>query len=238
VKIALIGYGKMGREIEQLALKNDHVIGLIIDIENQHEMTVENLSKCDVAIEFTTPSSVIENLKKCFDAGIPVVTGTTGWNDKFEEISDLCTKKGQTLFHASNFSIGVNLFFATNRYLARLMNNFAEYNVSIDETHHTAKLDAPSGTAITTSDIISEQLKRKDGWTMDDVPADNKIHIKAFREGNVTGIHEVKYDSPIDFLEIKHSAKSRQGFVQGALMAAEFIVGKKGVFTMSDMLGL
>jgi 4-hydroxy-tetrahydrodipicolinate reductase len=237
VKIALIGYGKMGKEIEKLTLNTEDEIALKIDLDNQHEFTPEKISGCDVAIEFTSPSTVVNNIKKCFKAGIPIVAGTTGWNDQLEEITSLCKEYNQTLFYSSNYSLGVNLFFAANKYLASLMNKFPEYKVSMEEIHHTMKLDAPSGTAITAAEDISRNLDRVKGWTMDKNNNQGKIIIKATREGDVKGIHEVTYDSEIDFLSIKHSAKNRVGFAKGALMAAKYIKDRKGVYTMNDLLG-
>jgi 4-hydroxy-tetrahydrodipicolinate reductase len=237
LKIALIGYGNMGKEIEKLTFNTEDEITLKIDLDNQHEFTVEKLSDCDVAIEFTSPSTAVKNIKKCFEAGIPLVAGTTGWNDQLDEITSLCKELNQTLFYASNYSLGVNLFFAANKYIASLMNNFSQYQVSIEETHHTRKLDAPSGTAITTAELIAGTLDRVNGWTMDKNYDKGKILIEAIREDDIKGIHEVTYDSEIDFLSIKHFAKSRVGFAQGALMAARYIKDRKGVFTMKDLLG-
>lgn len=227
----------MGKEIEKLTLNTEDEILLKIDLNNQHDLNPENLSACDVAIEFTSPSTVLNNIRKCFDAGIPVVAGTTGWHDHLDEMTNLCHESNQTLFYASNFSIGVNLFFAVNKYLASLMNNYAEYEVSMQEIHHSSKLDAPSGTAITAANMISEHLNRIEGWTMDNNNHRGKILIEAIREGDAKGIHEVSYDSDIDTLSLKHSAKSRVGFAKGALMAARFIEKRKGVFTMKDLLG-
>lgn len=228
----------MGKEIEKLTLGTEDEVVLKIDLNNQNELNAENLSKCDVAIEFTSPSTVISNIKKCFEASIPIVVGTTGWHDHLNEISETCKAKDQTLFYASNFSIGVNLFFEANRYLASLMNNYSEYDVRIMETHHTAKLDAPSGTAITTANLISANLNRKNGWTMNNPAETDQIPIEAIRKDDVKGIHEVTYESDVDSIIFKHSAKSRIGFAKGALMAAKYIHNRKGVFTMNDLLGL
>ncbi len=173
MKIALIGYGKMGHEIEKVALERNHEIGLIVDINNLNDFTKENLQKCDVAIEFTTPSTAIDNIYKCFDANIPVVCGTTGWTEKLDEIIDFCNKNNKTFFYASNYSLGVNIFFALNKYLASIMNKFSQYEVSIEEIHHTQKLDAPSGTAISIANIILSQIERKNDWKLNENSHDN-----------------------------------------------------------------
>ncbi len=237
MKLAIIGYGKMGREIEKLAWDKKHSIELIIDVENNYDLTAEKLARADVAIEFTTPGSVISNLYACFESGIPVVTGTTGWHNQREEVYRKCKSLNATLFHASNFSIGVNLFFEINKIAAGILDNFDQYQVSISETHHTRKLDAPSGTAVSLAEILTEKLGNIKGWKLDS-PGENEIGINSIREGDVTGIHTVKYESNEDFIELRHFAKSRIGFASGAIAAAEFIVNKKGIFTMSDLLGL
>ncbi len=238
MRIAILGYGKMGKEIEKIAIERNHTIQLIVDIDNQADLNKENLSKAEIAIDFSTPSSAYDNILTCFDAGTPIVSGTTGWLDKFEEITKICREKNQTFFYASNYSIGVNLFFQINKYLAGIMNNFSNYDVEIEEIHHTQKLDAPSGTAISIANDIIPLLDRKSKWELDKASDSNSIKIKAIREDNVPGIHKVSYDSPIDTIEIRHSAKSRKGFALGAVMAAEFIYNKKGVYSMNDMLKL
>lgn len=238
MNIALIGYGKMGHEIESILISRRHNLKLIIDIHNRHEFTVQNLQKCDVAIEFTTPASVLGNIDMCFQAGIPVVAGTTGWHDHLPEVSQKCIETGNTLFHASNYSIGVNLMFAVNEYLAKLMNRFPEYDVSMTETHHTRKLDAPSGTAVSLAQQIINNLERKTGWVLGETENGHEIPVRAIREGDVTGTHEVTWDSEVDYLQLKHFARSRKGFATGAVLAAEFLPGKKGVFTMRDLLGV
>jgi len=238
MKIALIGYGRMGHEIEMIALERGHEISLVIDLDNPGDLAPDKLGTVDVAIEFTTPTSVIGNIKKCFDASVPVVAGTTGWHEELGEISELCQKKDQSLFYASNFSIGVNIMFAVNEYLAGLMNGVEQYDVSIDETHHTRKLDAPSGTAISIADQILKSLHRKVKWSLGKAGTDNEIVIQAHREGDVKGIHEIKYESDEDIITLKHEAKSRKGFAMGAVLAAEFIRNKKGVFTMRDLMGI
>jgi 4-hydroxy-tetrahydrodipicolinate reductase len=238
MKIALIGYGKMGKEVERTALERSHTISLIVDINNQQDLNPENLGNVDVAIDFTTPATVTNNILRCFDAGVPVVTGTTGWNKDIKRISEICVQKEQSLFHASNFGIGVNIFFAVNEYLASLMKKFQQYDVSIDETHHTQKLDAPSGTAITLAEQVIERIGRKTRWQLNEAVGQDSLIIKSIREGDIKGIHEVRYDSEVDYLMIKHYAKSRTGFAIGAVLAAEFILGKKGVYTMRDLMGL
>lgn len=236
MKIALIGYGKMGKTIEQIALSRGHQIVSIVDINNPEEFNSDNFKSADVAIEFTTPATAFNNYMKCFAANVPVVSGTTGWLDRIEEVKTMCEKEGKTFFYASNFSIGVNIFFALNKYLAKIMNNFPNYDVKMTETHHIHKLDAPSGTAITLAEGILENIDRKDRWTLDaaEQPADLPIH--AIREGEVPGIHEITYESDVDYISIKHDAKSRAGFALGAVVAAEFTAGKKGFLGMNDML--
>jgi len=236
MKIALIGYGKMGKEIERIALDRGHEIGLKIDIDNQDQLTVENLQKCDVAIEFTIPASAIENYTLCFDAGIPVVSGTTGWLDRKDEVYENCRTKNGTFFYGSNFSVGVNLFFELNRRLAELMVSRDEYDVEMAEVHHTQKLDAPSGTAISLAEDIVEKLPSKNKWVNDQIPASQELNIKSEREGQVPGIHTVKYESDVDYIEITHSAKSRKGFALGAVLAAEYCRDHKGILTMKDLL--
>lgn len=238
MNIALIGYGKMGKEIEKIAISRGHQIKLIIDIDNQHELTAENLKKCDVAIEFTIPLNAVKNYQVCFEAGIPVVSGTTGWLDKKEEVLKMCAEKNGTFFYGSNFSVGVNLFFALNRKLAELMAPYNEYNVEMTEVHHIHKLDAPSGTAISLAEDILKLFPGKTTWVNDKVPADNELNIKSEREGEVPGIHTIKYESDVDFIEITHSTKSRKGLAFGAVLAAEYSVGKKGILNMKDLLNL
>ena len=206
MKIALVGYGKMGKTIEQIALNRGHEIVSIIDINNAQDFDSEAFKQADVAIEFTTPATAFDNYMKCFAAGVPVVSGTTGWLSRLDEVKQMCEKEGKTFFYASNFSIGVNIFFAVNKYLAKIMNNFPSYDVRMTEVHHIHKLDAPSGTP-----------------------------IHAIREGEVPGIHEIIYESEADTISIKHDAKSRAGFALGAVIAAEFTAGKKGFLGMNDL---
>lgn len=235
MKIAIIGYGKMGKIIEKIALQRNHQILFKFDIDNQDQFTVENLKKADVALEFTTPQAAYNNIKKCFEADLPVVSGTTGWNDKLLELRDIAIKQNKAFFYSANFSIGVNIMFHINKILSKIMNQFPHYQVSIRETHHIHKKDAPSGTAIKLAQDIIENLDRKTGWTLGQASAE-QISITAIREDEIPGIHEVIYDSQYDTLSIKHSAKSREGFAIGAILAAEFLFGKKGFYTMEDLL--
>lgn len=236
MRIAILGYGKMGKEIEKIALERKHEIVLKIDIDNISDLSDENLQRADVAIDFSAPGGAYDNIMKCFEANIPIVCGTTGWHDRVKEVTEYCRKNSKTFFYASNYSIGVNLFFRVNKYLAGLMNKFPDYNVSITETHHIHKIDAPSGTAITTAEGILEKLDRKKKWELGNESGPDVIRINAVREGEIPGIHEVKYISDIDFLEIRHSAFSRKGFALGAVLAAEFIIGKTGFYTMDNLL--
>ena len=237
MKIALVGYGKMGKMIEQIAIKRGHSIVSVID-KNATKADWEALSKADVAIEFSKPDTAVENIKRCFSLNVPVVVGTTGWYDQQEEIKHLANSKQKAILAATNFSIGVNLFFHINKILAQAMENLPEYNVEIEETHHTQKLDAPSGTAITIAQGILAELSRKQKWALsDDAKSDSDISIKAFRIDDVPGTHSVKYTSDIDDIEIKHTAHSRSGFAIGAVIAAEWLPGKQGYFSMSDLIG-
>ena len=234
MKIAILGYGKMGKEVERTALERNHEI--ILKIDSQKELDAQDLSKADAAIDFSTPSSAPYNILRCFEFNVPIVTGTTGWPDKMKEIKRRCMEENQALFYSPNFSIGVNIFFELNRRLAQLMNKHISYNVSIEETHHTQKLDAPSGTAITLANDIIDIIDRKTEWVNQESNDAAKLNITSIRKKNITGTHIVKYLSDIDRLEIKHEANSRKGFAIGALLAAEWMIGKHGVFTMQDML--
>lgn len=236
MKIALIGYGKMGKTIEQIALSRGHQIVSIIDINNPEEIYSDNFKSADVAIEFTTPATAFDNYMKCFAADVPVVSGTTGWLNRIGEIKDMCEKEGKTFFYASNFSIGVNIFFALNKHLAKIMNQFPAYDVKMMETHHIHKLDAPSGTAITLAEGVLENIERKERWTLETAEKETDLPIHAIREGEVPGIHEITYESDVDTIVIKHDAKSRAGFALGAVIAAEFTADKKGFLGMEDML--
>lgn len=235
MNIAIIGYGKMGREIEKLALSRGHSIGLIIDIDNSADLNPEKLKDIDVAIEFSSPDSAFENICKCLNAKTPVVSGTTGWLDRWDQVQDLINTTGSGLFYASNFSIGVNIMFAINSRLAEIMSGFPEYASSIEEVHHIHKLDAPSGTAITLATQIIEKHNVKKSWSLEKAD-DEKLYIDAKREGEVSGYHKVIWDSAIDTIELSHNAKSRMGFVMGAVMAAEYLKGKSGIHSMKDML--
>lgn len=235
MKIALIGYGKMGKTIEQIALERGHQIVSIIDVNNPDEFNSAAFKSADAAIEFTIPATAVSNYMKCFAAHVPVVSGTTGWLDRMDEIKDICKKDNHTFFYASNYSIGVNILFALNKYLAKIMNNFPSYDVKMVETHHIHKLDAPSGTAITLAEGIIENMERKDHWTLNTAETPADLEIDALREGEVPGIHEIIYDSPVDYISIRHDAKSRAGFALGAVIAAEFICGKKGFLGMQDL---
>ena len=248
MKIALIGYGKMGREIEKVARSRGHEIVCIIDINNQEDFGSEAFKSADVAIEFTNPTVAYQNYMQAFKAGVKLVSGSTGWMAEHgEEIKKLCTDGGKTLFWSSNFSLGVAVFSALNKYLAKIMNQFPTYDVTMSETHHIHKLDAPSGTAITLAEGILENLNRKDEWVKGtltapdgtlsgttDCPA-NKLPIDSIREGEVFGIHTIRYESDVDSISITHDAKSRGGFVLGAVLAAEYTAQHEGFLGMNDL---
>lgn len=238
MNIALIGYGRMGKEIERIALSRGHNIVLTIDKDNLDKLTNDNLQKADVAIEFTMPSSAFDNYKLCMEAGVPVVSGTTGWLDRMDELKTVCERNNGGFFYASNFSVGVNLFFALNKKLATLMNSFDTYDVEMEEIHHIHKLDAPSGTAISLAEGVFENFNRKDKWELGKSSDSSAMKIIAKREGEVPGTHTVKYFSDVDEISITHEAYNRKGFALGAVLAAEFINGKSGVFGMNDLLGL
>jgi len=238
MKIALIGYGKMGKAIESIALNKGHEIVLKIDIQNNNDFTEAALQKADVAIEFTGPHSAYENIKKCIAWGVPVVSGSTGWLDKWNEVKDLCEVNNGTLIYSSNYSIGVNLFFELNKQLAQLMQPYNSYDVSMTEVHHTEKKDAPSGTAISLAEQILTNLGRKNKWVNAPSENSNELVIQSERIDPAPGTHMVKYSSEIDDIEIIHTAHTRIGFASGAVLAAEFAFEKKGIFTMKDVLGL
>jgi 4-hydroxy-tetrahydrodipicolinate reductase len=238
MKIALIGYGKMGKAIEAIALQKGHTIGLKIDADNQDALTRENLQQQDVAIEFTNPNSAVKNIMACIDAGIPIVSGSTGWLDKWEKVKNYCTEKQGTLLYASNFSIGVNLFFEINKRLASLMAQHSEYDVTVEEIHHTEKKDAPSGTAITIAEQILAHNLHKTNWVNETPASADQLSIISKRIDPAPGTHHVKYSSPIDDIEIIHTAHNRSGFAMGAVMAASYIKDKKGIFTMQDVLDI
>lgn len=237
MKIAIIGHGKMGMTIEQLALTKGHEIGLVVDLNNKSDLNSQNLQKVDVAIEFSRPESAFDNVLNCLKAGTPVVSGTTGWLDKMDEIKKYCHELNGAFFYASNYSIGVNIFFEINRHLAKMMNNFPDYKILMEEIHHTQKLDAPSGTAITLANDILSNIKRKSRWVNEASTQENELSIVSKRIDEVPGTHSVNYSSPIDTIEIKHTAHSRVGFAEGAITAAQWVIGRKGCFGMNNMLG-
>ncbi len=226
----------MGKEIEKIAIERNHKIILKIDSEKDWDFYKSNLKESDVAIDFSTPQSAVKNIKRCFNVDVPIVVGTTGWYNQLENIKNIALKNNKTLFYAPNFSIGVNIFFDINRRLAKLMDRYKDYNVSIQETHHIHKLDAPSGTAISLANDIINNIDRKIKWVNSPTENPDELEIKSIRKDNITGIHTVNYDSLIDTIEIKHTAKSRKGFAIGAVLAAEWLSGRKGVFEMKDML--
>ena len=232
MKIALLGYGKMGQTIERIALERGHEIVLKKDEFN----TYDGLSNADVAIDFSIPAVAVENISSCFYANVPVISGTTGWLDRYDEMVSLCKEKNGGFISSSNFSLGVNLFFELNEYLAKMMSKFDSYSVEMEEIHHTQKLDAPSGTAISLAKGVIENSDYTN-WTLEN-PKPKEIHIEAKRIGTVPGTHTVTYNSVVDSIEIKHTAHNRDGFALGAIIAAEWIVGKHGIFTMKDVLNL
>lgn len=236
MKIALLGYGKMGKAIEEIAIERGHQIVLKIDADNLHDL--EKIHEADAAIEFTQPESVVSNLKACINKGVPVVCGTTGWLQERNAVEAYCREKAGTFFYASNFSLGVNLFFKLNEVLARMMNNYPAYEVEIDEIHHTQKKDAPSGTAITLAEGIIHSIDRKTQWVNAKDMDPKSLVIRSFREDPAPGTHKVKYMSEVDDIEIRHTAHSRKGFALGAVLVAEWIIGRKGVLGMGDFLKL
>ncbi|MFI3316223.1 MAG: 4-hydroxy-tetrahydrodipicolinate reductase [Rikenellaceae bacterium] len=236
MNVAIIGYGKMGREIEQILIERGHSIAAIIDVDNHSDLTSSAFAAADVAIEFTTPHTAYENLVASLEAGVAVVSGTTGWLEHFEDIKKLCAERNGGFFYASNYSLGVNLTFRLNKILAAMINPIKGYKVEIEETHHIHKLDAPSGTAITLAEGIIDELDSKNSWVNDTEPAADQIEILSKRIGETPGIHSVIYDSAEDTIELKHTIKSRRALAMGAVVAAEFLCGKKGVYSMDDLL--
>ena len=234
MKIALIGYGKMGRMIEKIALDRGHEIVCKIDVDNQSDFGSAEFASADVAIEFTTPKTAVGNIERSFAAGVPVVCGTTGWLEQMDHIKELCEQTKGALFYASNYSLGVNIFMAVNRYLAKIMNGFKQYDPTINEVHHIHKLDHPSGTAITLAEGIMSQLERKNAWT-EETDAEGLL-ITHQREGEVPGIHTITWDSAEDTISMRHEAKGREGLALGAVAAAEWLAGRQGFYTMADML--
>lgn len=235
MKIALLGYGKMGHEIEKAAIENGHSIHLIFDNESDWNLKSSILNECDVAIEFSVPSTVLQNISRCFESGIPIIVGTTGWHDHLPYVTGLCSSSNGTLFYASNFSIGVNIFFEINHKLASLLQAYPMYSAAITEVHHTQKLDAPSGTAITLASEIIASNSKYTGFS-DSNSNSEKIPVTSIREGTVTGKHTILWSSDVDQISISHDAKNRQGFAFGAIMAAEWVKDRKGVFTMKDLM--
>jgi len=233
MKIALLGYGKMGKVIEQIALQRGHSIVIIVD-ENT---STYDITQADVAIDFSAPSAAVANISNCIDNKIPVVSGTTGWLDNYETMTALCKAKEGAFIYASNFSLGVNIFFELNKVLAKMMSNLKQYNVNLEEIHHTQKLDAPSGTAISLADGIIENSNFTN-WALGDTDRSNEIPIEAKRIENVPGTHHVNYNSEVDAITISHTAHNRNGFALGAVIAAEWLIGKSGVFTMNDVLNI
>ncbi|WP_130736459.1 4-hydroxy-tetrahydrodipicolinate reductase [Flavobacterium sp. J27] len=232
MKIALLGYGKMGKVIEKIALERGHEIVL----KKGREEDYNGLEEADVAIDFSIPTSAVANISACFEKNVPVISGTTGWLEAYDTIVSLCEAKNGSFIYGSNFSLGVNIFFELNDYLAKMMANLKQYQVSMEEIHHTQKLDAPSGTAISLANGIIKNANYTN-WTLDKASA-SEIHIEAKRIENIPGTHSIFYDSSVDQIEIKHTAHTREGFALGAVVASEWIIGKKGIFTMKDVLGL
>lgn len=240
MKIAIIGYGKMGRMIESTCLERGHEVALIIDKANHNELNTKHLKHIDAAIDFSTPDSAFDNIMTCIEANTPIVSGTTGWLDKKLEVENACKANNASFLYASNFSIGVNLLFVMNQKLASLMNGFDNYQCNIEETHHIQKLDAPSGTAISLADDILKNIQRLDNWKLNENTEikQTDLPITAIREGEVTGKHTITYDSDVDTISLSHEAKNRKGFALGAVMAAEYLKNKKGIYTMQDMLAI
>jgi 4-hydroxy-tetrahydrodipicolinate reductase len=237
MRIALIGYGKMGHVIEEIARARGHEIVLKVSIENVEDNTIGNIRKADAAIEFTGPQSAFDNIIRCLDAGVPVVSGSTGWLDKLEEVRQHCRQKQGSFLYSSNFSVGVNIFFEVNRRLAALMASHPDYAVRITEIHHTEKKDTPSGTAISLAEQILEKIPRKKGWVNHISNNLDELEILSERTDPAPGTHRIEYFSTIDTIEITHTAHNRRGFAMGAVLAAEFLQGKKGIFQMSEVLG-
>lgn len=233
MKIALLGYGRMGKAIEKIATDRGHEIVIKVDVDTQNY----DISLADIAIDFSVPTSAYNNITNCFKNGVPVVSGTTGWLDKYDDALTICKKNNGGFISATNFSLGVNIFFELNEQLAKMMANLKTYNISMEEIHHTKKLDAPSGTAITLADGIIKNSDKKN-WALDVTNQGDEIPIVAKRIDDVPGTHTVSYNSSIDTIDIKHTAHNRDGFALGAVIAAEWLVDKRGVFSMKDVLGL
>jgi len=236
MKIALIGYGKMGKTIERIAKERGHEIVSIIDVDNTDDFDSDAFKSAEVAIEFTAPQVALNNYRRAFASGVAVVSGTTGWTDELPTLKKEIQKGNKTLFWSSNFSLGVNVFMAVNKYLAGIMNQFPTYNVEMTEVHHIQKLDAPSGTAITLAEDILEKLDRKNTWVKETQTSPSEMAVKSIREGQVPGIHTIRYESEVDSITITHDTKNREGLALGAVVAAEYTAGKKGFLGMKDML--
>jgi 4-hydroxy-tetrahydrodipicolinate reductase len=236
MEILLLGYGKMGKEIEKIAISRGHNIAHKIDLNNLQDLRSINPLQIDAAIEFSGPEAAVANLMYCFESGIPVVSGSTGWLDKKTEMDTICLQKKGAFFYASNYSLGVNIFFHLNRVLASIMSRYPAYNVAIEETHHTEKKDAPSGTALTLAKDVMDHIKMKTNWVNAAAHELSQLSVVSKREANVPGTHIVQYNSHVDSIKIKHTAHSREGFALGAVVAAEWLQGKQGVFGMNDMM--
>ena len=242
MKIAILGFGKMGQIIEQFATERGHDVVLKVNADNLEELTVSNLKNADVAIDFSTPDSVLQNIALCFDAGVAIVVGTTGWYGRLQEVKNQCIEGNNTLLYASNFSVGVNVFFFVNRVLAKIMNRYPQYEVQVEEIHHTEKLDSPSGTAMSIAEGIIGELNRKNEWVNELIGSHSELItkpdqllIESHRIEDVPGTHTVKYSSEVDDIEFKHKAHSRAGFALGAVLAAEWVYGKNGFYDITDM---
>ncbi len=237
MKLAIIGYGRMGHEIEDVAFGRGHEIGLIIDKDNTGDLNRQNLNGIDAAIEFSYPDAALENILKCLENRIPVVSGTTGWLGDYDKAAEACLLHGTSFIHSSNFSLGVNILYRLNSELARILSEYPVYSPFIEEVHHVKKLDSPSGTAISLAEGIVKQNPRYKGWSKGDTTAEDIIPVLSVREGMVPGIHTITWNSEIDNISLRHESKSRKGLALGAIVAAEYIYSRKGVFTMSDVLG-
>lgn len=242
MKIVLLGYGKMGQLIERFAIKRGHEVLLIVEEGNRESISSADLQDADMAIDFSTPDAALDNINLCFESKLPLVVGTTGWYDRLDEIKEICNRQEQALLYGSNFSIGVNIFFHINRLLAKALNPYKQYDVQVEEIHHIHKLDAPSGTAITIAEGIVEQIDQKDTWInsvegsgVEMIPKANELLIESLRIDEVPGTHTVLYSSEVDQIEFKHTAHSREGFALGAVIAAEWLLGKKGFFQVTEM---
>ncbi len=238
MNVALVGYGKMGKEIEKILISRSHNVPLIVDIDNQEDLNSEKLKNIDVVIEFSAPDVAYQNIIRCIECGASVVSGTTAWLDRYDDVVALTKEKDGAFFYASNYSIGVNLFAEVNKKLAQLMNPYPQYDVTLEEVHHTQKKDAPSGTAITLAEGILEGIERKSSWVCGTTTEPAELEIGAIRRSIVPGTHTITWESSVDTIRLEHTAKGREGFALGAVVAAEFVCGKKGVYGMAELLGL